>query len=308
MLGFPVPCSSWDSVDFATPARRATSVSDNPTLRRSRFRAMAIAASGAPEPPATATVRPIVLPFALTNTHVLFTQSTMRSLARTLDRDLIRAVALVCLADGLVGAAFGAVTIGAGLPRWLPVLLSLVVYAGASQLLFIGVLLADGGPVSAAIAGLLVNLRHLPFGFAVADVLRGGWLRGLVGAHLLTDEATAFTVARSDPAARRAAYWLSGVGVFASWNVGVAAGVLGGRLVGDNTHTLGLDAAFPAVLVALVLPSLRDDRAARRAVAAGSVVAVAAALVLPAGLPVLAALVGLAAVGRELSAPGSAAP
>ncbi len=231
----------------------------------------------------------------------------MRSFLRTTDRQLTRAVALVCLADGLVGAAFGAVTVDAGLPGWLPVLLSLVVFAGASQLLFIGVLAAGGGPIAAAVAGLLVNLRHLPFGFAVADVLHGGWWRRLVGAHLMTDEATAFTLAQSDPAARRAAYWLSGIGVFLCWNAGVAAGVLGGRLVGD-TDALGLDAAFPAVLLALVLPSLRGDGSARRAVAVGSVVAVGTALVLPAGLPVIAALIGLAAAGRGLRAAGPVAP
>jgi predicted branched-subunit amino acid permease len=121
----------------------------------------------------------------------------MRSFLRTTDRQLTRAVALVCLADGLVGAAFGAVTVDAGLPGWLPVLLSLVVFAGASQLLFIGVLAAGGGPIAAAVAGLLVNLRHLPFGFAVADVLHGGWWLRLVGAHLMTDEATAFTLAQT---------------------------------------------------------------------------------------------------------------
>jgi predicted branched-subunit amino acid permease len=159
------------------------------------------------------------------------------------------------------------------------------------------VLVAGGSPVAAALAGLLVNLRHLPFGFAVADALPRRGLARLVGTHLMTDEATAFTVARTEPAARRSAYWLAGVGLFVCWNAGVALGVLGGRVVGD-TDALGLDAAFPAVLLALVLPSLRGDGVARRAVAVGSVVAVAAALVLPSGLPVLAALLGLVAVGR----------
>ena len=54
----------------------------------------------------------------------------------------------------------------------------------------------------------------------------------------------------------------------------------------------GLDAAFPAVLLALVLPSLRD-RSARLPVLAGVVVALAATPFLPAGLPVLLALAGV---------------
>ena len=59
-----------------------------------------------------------------------------------------------------------------------------------------------------------------------------------------------------------------------------------------DTDVFGLDAAFPAVLLALVLPALRDRRPVRRPWS-GSVVALAATPFLPAGLPVLLALVGL---------------
>jgi predicted branched-subunit amino acid permease len=59
-----------------------------------------------------------------------------------------------------------------------------------------------------------------------------------------------------------------------------------------DTDVFGLDAAFPAVLLALVLPSLRD-RSTRTAAAVGVAVALAATPFLPAGLPVLFALVGL---------------
>ena len=44
-LGFPVPDSSWDRVDLAIPARRASSVSDSPDLARSRRSDAAIKAT-----------------------------------------------------------------------------------------------------------------------------------------------------------------------------------------------------------------------------------------------------------------------
>ena len=72
---------------------------------------------------------------------------------------LARPVSLVCAADAIVGVAFGAITVGAGLPRWLPVLLSVVVFAGAAQFLFVGVVAAGGSPWAAAVGGLLVNTR-----------------------------------------------------------------------------------------------------------------------------------------------------
>ncbi|MFI5955674.1 AzlC family ABC transporter permease [Cryptosporangium sp. NPDC051539] len=240
----------------------------------------------------------------------------MRSLYRTLGPELTRSIALVCLADALVGLSFGAIAVSAGFPLWLPMLLSVVVFAGASQFLFIGLLAAGGNPFAAVAAGLLVNARHLPFGFAVADVFslrrpanrRGRWeggpapeaptprdrLRRLAGAHLLTDEATAFALAQPDPARRRAAFWASGVTLFVAWNISVLLGGLAGAVIKD-TDALGLDAAFPAVLLALVLPSLKDP-ATRWAALIGVVVALATTPVLPAGAPVLLALVGVVVV------------
>ncbi|MYS19772.1 4-azaleucine resistance probable transporter AzlC [Streptomyces sp. DvalAA-14] len=217
----------------------------------------------------------------------------MRSTGRTLDRDLARDIALVCLADALVGVSFGAIAVGLGLPLWLPVLLSVVVFAGASQFIFIGIVGAGGNPVAAVVAGLLVNARHVPFGFTVGDVFGRGWLRRLVGSHLMVDETVAFTLAQDEPRRRRIAYWTCGLGLFAAWNLGVLAGAFGGRAIGD-TDAFGLDAAFPAVLLALLLPSL-TDAAIRRAAAVGVVVALAATPFLPAGLPVLLALAGVAA-------------
>jgi 4-azaleucine resistance transporter AzlC len=208
--------------------------------------------------------------------------------------ELARDIALVCLADAVVGASFGAITVGAGLPAWLPIALSIVVFAGASQFILVGIVASGGSMLAAVGAGLLVNLRHLPFGFAVADLLRGGVARRLVGSHLMIDESVAFTLAQSDPARRKAAYWACGVGLFVCWNVSVVFGVLAGKVVGD-TDAWGLDAAFPAVLLALVLPSLREA-ATRRAALVGAAIALVTSFFLPAGLPVLLALAGVLVV------------
>jgi predicted branched-subunit amino acid permease len=87
-------------------------------------------------------------------------------------------VGLVCAAIGVVGVSFGAIAVSAGLPVWLPVALSLLVFAGASQFVFVGLLLAGGGVVAAVAAALLVNARHLPFGLVVGDLLGSGRMRG----------------------------------------------------------------------------------------------------------------------------------
>ncbi|MEU2716126.1 AzlC family ABC transporter permease [Streptomyces sp. NPDC007205] len=217
----------------------------------------------------------------------------MRSLLRTpSDRSLFRDSSLVWLASGVVGVSFGAVSVAGGLPVWVPVLMSLVVYAGSAQFSAVGVLLAGGGPIAAAATGLLLNTRTAAFSLAVAEILGTGRAARFLGAHLVTDETVAFALAQPDPVRQRRAFWISGLGLFAVWNIGVLAGALAGGALGD-TARYGLDAAFPAVLVALVLPQLRGEAAVRRCAVLGAVIALAATPAVPAGVPVLLALAGL---------------
>lgn len=129
----------------------------------------------------------------------------------------------------------------------------------------------------------------------------------LIGTHLMVDESVAFALAQQDPARRRAAYWLCGGTLFVAWNIGVLVGALAGRALG-NPDALGLDAAFPAAMFALLLPSLRasadtveSKRAAavaRRVALVGAAIALVTTPFLPAGLPVLLALLGLAVALR----------
>src|SRR6201993_5615242 len=95
----------------------------------------------------------------------------MRSLWRTASPTLLRDVGLVGLADAIVGVSFGATSVGGGLPWWVPVGLSVLVFAGGSQIAAVGVVLAGGSPVAAVLAGAALNTRLLPYGFAVADVV-----------------------------------------------------------------------------------------------------------------------------------------
>ncbi|MEU4639527.1 AzlC family ABC transporter permease [Micromonospora sp. NPDC023814] len=213
----------------------------------------------------------------------------MRTVQRTVEGAAVRDVAAIGAAMVAVGASFGAVAVAAGLPGWTAVVMSVLVYAGGAQFMAVG-LVATGSPLAAVLAGLLLNARHLPFGLALADSIGRPLWRRLLGSHLMTDEATAFALARPAGGARRRAFWLAGTLLFLAWNVGTVLGVLAGGVVGDPA-AFGLDAAFPAGLIALLLPALRD-RDTRRVALAGAVLAVLATPLLPAGLPVLLALAG----------------
>lgn len=234
----------------------------------------------------------------------MFIITVMRSVWRTLDRGTLRDIGLVCLADAIVGASFGTIAVSGGLPPWVPIAMSALVFAGGAQFAAVAVVLAGGSPVAAVAAGLVLNARCLPFGFVVGDVLDGPWWTRLLGAHVITDETVAFAMRSGER--RRAAFWTCGIALFATWNLAVVAGALAGGVIHD-TGALGLDAAFPAVLLALVLPALAD-RSTRNMALLGAVVAVAATPFLPAGLPVLLALTGLVAAGRFTGATAGTGP
>jgi 4-azaleucine resistance transporter AzlC len=221
----------------------------------------------------------------------------VRSLKRTGD---LRDVLALASAVGVVGASFGAIAASAGIPPALTVGMSLLVFAGGSQFLVVSVVAAGGSPVAAVVAGLLINARHLPFGLAMGPVVGTSWPARLLGAHILIDESVAFARARPGAGARRA-FWTSGVALFLFWNVGTVVGLVGGSSVPD-TDAFGIDAAFPAALLALLLPGLRPGRGgapdARRVALTAAALAVVATPFLPPGLPVLVGLLALVTAGK----------
>jgi 4-azaleucine resistance transporter AzlC len=200
---------------------------------------------------------------------------------------VLRDIALTCLAVFFIGLSYGAIAVASGFPAWVPAAQSVLVLAGASEFLFIGIIAAGGSPIAAALAGVLVNARHVPYSLALPDVTGRGWRR-LLGTHVMNDESVVFALSQDGLARQRAAYWACGLGVLICWPGGAILGALIGSLIRD-TNAFGLDAMFPAVILALIFPALRD-RAILPAALAGAAIALAAAPFLPAGLPVLLAL------------------
>jgi 4-azaleucine resistance transporter AzlC len=212
----------------------------------------------------------------------------------------VRDILTVVAATGFVGVSYGAIAVASGIPVWAVIAFSIFVFAGGSQFLAVS-LVAAGNPVAAVLGGLLLNARHFAFGLTIADAVGQPWWRRLIGSHVMVDEAVAFALAQPDPPRRRAAYWLTGTGIFLVWQAGTVLGVLLGSAVSDPDR-YGLDAAFPTAMLLLILPRLREAAGLRVALVA-SAVSVVAAFLLPAGLPVLLGLLGLLAVGRRGTTP-----
>jgi len=230
----------------------------------------------------------------------------MRSIWRTLDRKVLADIGLACLAVFFIGLSYGAIAVASGFPLWVPAAQSVLVLAGASEFLFVGIVAAAGSPFAAALAGLLVNSRHLPYGLALPPGVTGRRWGRLLGTHVMNDESVVFGLAQPDLERKRAAYWACGLGVLACWPGGAVIGGLIGSAVHD-TSAFGLDAMFPAVILALIVKDLRHARTLRAALA-GAAIALAATPFLPAGLPVLLALAAVLLLVRAPAAAASTSP
>jgi 4-azaleucine resistance transporter AzlC len=231
----------------------------------------------------------------------VFIINSVSSIYRTLSRGTLRDIALACLAVWFIGLSYGAIAVASGFPLWVPAAQSVLVLAGASEFLFIGIVAAGGNPLAAAAAGLLVNARHLPYGLALPDMTGPDMtgpgrpmkrsMKRLLGSHVMNDESVMFALAQEDLPRKRAAYWACGLGVLLCWPAGAVLGALIGSVIAD-TGAFGLDAMFPAVILALIVPALRE-RQLRCAALIGAVIALATTPFLPPGLPELLALCAL---------------
>jgi 4-azaleucine resistance transporter AzlC len=164
--------------------------------------------------------------------------------------------------------------------------MSATTFAGSAQFAAVSVLAAGGSVAAACTAAILLNARYIPFGISVAPTIEGGPLRRLLTAQLVVDESWAMS---RRPDGRHDAGLLVGAGalLYACWIVGTAAGAFGGDALG-NPETLGLDAAFPALFLALLVPQVRTRRAVYAALSGGAVAFALIPFSSP-GVPIVAA-------------------
>jgi branched chain amino acid efflux pump len=182
--------------------------------------------------------------------------------------------------------SFGVLAESAGMGPVAPIAMSALTFAGSGQFAAASIL-DEGGAVAAAIAAaVLLNLRYAPIGISVAPLFGGPAWRRLLEAQLIVDESWAIAN-RGEGRFDRGLLLGAGLVLYPCWVLFTALGALAGDLLGDPER-LGLDAAFPALFLALLIPQLRT-RTAVAAAFGGAAVALALVPVAPPGVPIVAA-------------------
>jgi 4-azaleucine resistance transporter AzlC len=200
------------------------------------------------------------------------------------------------------GMIYGGAAIAAGLSPGMAQGMSVAVFAGASQVAAVDLLARGAAWFTVLVAVLVINSRFVMYGAVLAQELprTRGW-QGLFASYLLTDQAFAVTLARSqrDPLPGRIlSYYMStGLALWLTWQVGTLGGVLLGSIV---PPTWELEFTIPLMFLALLVPVLKDRPSWIAALVAGAV------MLLGGGLPHnLGLLVGVGAgVAAGLAAEG----
>ncbi|MGC5364765.1 AzlC family ABC transporter permease [Streptomyces sp. DT24] len=221
------------------------------------------------------------------------------------DAAVVRDALGVGVAVGLSGFAFGVTSASSGLSLPQTCALSLLVFTGASQFALVGALAAGGNPYTAAAGAFFLGVRNAFYGLRLSQLLALPRAVRPFAAQWVIDETTAVTLPQPTRRAARIGFTVTGITLYVLWNLTSLVGALGAEALGD-TDAWGLDAAGPAVFLALLAPMLKS---ATERITAALAVALALGLlpVLPIGAPVLLAALAAPVVlflkGRGTDAP-----
>lgn len=168
---------------------------------------------------------------------------------------------------------------------------SSVIFSATSQFAYLAVRDAGGGDWAAIIAGLIVATR---FGILAVSLVprlpKGAFRRALASVNAF-DPNVAIAVQQPTAEGVEREFWRTTAGMMIGWFSGVGIGTFLGDVLGD-TSRLGLDAVFPAALLAIIGNLLRT-RDGRTAGIAGGLLCLVLLPIVPAGLPIILSLGGV---------------
>ncbi|MAT44318.1 MAG: branched-chain amino acid ABC transporter permease [Anaerolineaceae bacterium] len=157
-----------------------------------------------------------------------------------------------------IGFAYGVLANNAGLSVFQTVLMSIIVYAGSSQLIAVGLFAQAVEPISIIITTFIVNLRHLLMSAALAPYLRQwkNWQVFLFSFEI-TDESFGIHSLRFEQGENQAGNSIRiNMICQTSWVLGSFLGAGAGTLITD-IEVFALDYALPAMFIALLILQIR---------------------------------------------------
>lgn len=191
-----------------------------------------------------------------------------------------------------LGVTLQVLLIDVGTPSGRALVASAAINSATSQFAYLAVRDAGGGDVAAIAAGAIVATRFGILAMSLAPRLPHGLARRAAAAVFSFDPNVAVAIQQPEPRTVEREFWRVTVAMFIGWFAGIGAGTFLGNIVGD-TARFGLDAVFPAALLAIIGSLLRRRDGMVTGIAAAAI-CVALIPVAPAGLPIILSVVAVA--------------
>ena len=157
------------------------------------------------------------------------------------------------------GIIFGAIGIELGFGPYVTYATSIIIFSGASQIVFFQLLSAGASSIVAITSSSVISTRHLLYGAVVNQYLSNlsiYWKIGL--SYILTDQAFAVSneYFKKNKKDKFKHYYLLGAGVtlWITWQITTVIGILLGSIVPEE---LGLTFAIPLTFLALLINYFR---------------------------------------------------
>jgi len=160
-----------------------------------------------------------------------------------------------------IAITFGLLANAAGVPNHVSIMMSLLVFAGASQFVAVNLLAMGVTHWEIVLTTFILNLRHFLMTASVSRRIQRGTPKNIMAliAFGVTDET--FTVASLRREAELSPAFALGLNLaaFSAWNAGTWAGIfLGAGLPASLQASMGI--ALYAMFIGLLVPSMRGSR------------------------------------------------
>ena len=165
----------------------------------------------------------------------------------------------ICMGVIPVGISFGIIARQGGLESWQAILMSIIVIAGASQIMAVGMLVQGASVPAIIFATFLINLRHLIMSTYVMNRLKEiGLLKKMALAYVLVDETFAlFSMSEESEDDDKFMFGINVV-LGVSWIVSTMIGCIALSVL-PETISKSLGIAFYASFIAILMPNIRKN-------------------------------------------------
>lgn len=167
----------------------------------------------------------------------------------------VRSIGVPLAAAAPFGALFGALAVDGGLSFVQTMLMSMLVFAGASQMVGLELFGASVAPWLVVLSIFAVNFRHVLYSAVIGRrTPHFTAIERAVGFFFLIDPQFAETERRAERGDTISFAWFMGgaVGWWVSWQIVTAIGAYFGRFIGDP-KAIGVDFLLPLYFLVLVM-------------------------------------------------------